>query len=138
MQTPKPPSRRLQRVSELLRREMSEIIRRDFAIEEVGLLTVNDVIVAPDLRTATAFVGFVGTKAQRNAAPERLESRAARIQQMLGGHLRLKWTPVVKFVLDDSVERGNRVLAILEEIEKPPATAPTPAPNPPGHPPTTA
>lgn len=135
MQTPKPPSRRLQRVSELLRREMSEIIRRDFAIEEVGLLTVNDVIVAPDLRTATAFIGFVGTKAQRNAAPERLESRASRIQQLLGGHLRLKWTPVVKFVLDDSVERGNRVIAILEEIEKPGTPDASPSPRPPGNPP---
>lgn len=138
MQTPKPPSRRLQRVSELLRREMSEIIRRDFVMDEVGLLTVNDVIVAPDLRTATAFIGFVGTPAQRKAAPERLESRASRIQQLLGSHLRLKWTPVVRFVLDDSVERGNRVLAILEEIEKPMSPVPVPSPKTSGQPPETA
>jgi len=117
MHAPKPPSRRLQRVAELLRREMSEIIRRDFSMEEIGLLTVNDVIVAPDLRTATAFIGFVGTVAQRKAAPARLESRAARFRQVLGSHLRLKWTPVVRFVLDDSVERGNRILAVMEEIE---------------------
>jgi len=138
MQAPKPPSRRLQRVSELLRREMSEIIRRDFPIEQAGLLTINDVVVAPDLRTATAFVGFVGTPAQRKAAPDRLESRASRFQQILGSHLRLKWTPVVRFVLDDSVERGNRVLAVIEEIEhqapntpaatKPPAKTAPPAP----------
>ncbi len=131
MQAPKPPSRRLQRVSELLRREMSEIIRRDFPIEQAGLLTINDVIVAPDLRTATAYIGFVGTPAQRKAAPERLESRASRFQQILGSHLRLKWTPVVRFVLDDSVERGNRVLAVIEEIEHqtpaPPAKTPPPA-----------
>ncbi|MEY3276035.1 MAG: Ribosome-binding factor, partial [Verrucomicrobiota bacterium] len=62
MNAPQPPSRRLQRVAELVRRELSEIIRRDLAVDEVGLLTVNDVVVAPDLRTATAFVGFVGTK----------------------------------------------------------------------------
>jgi ribosome-binding factor A len=108
---------------------MSEIIRRDFPIEQAGLLTINDVVVAPDLRTATAFVGFVGTPAQRKAAPDRLESRASRFQQILGSHLRLKWTPVVRFVLDDSVERGNRVLAVIEEIEHqapntPPATTP--------------
>lgn len=124
MQAPKPPNRRLQRVSELLRREMSEIIRRDFPIEQAGLLTINDVVVAPDLRTATAFVGFVGTPAQRKAAPDRLESRASRFQQILGSHLRLKWTPVVRFVLDDSVERGNRVLAVIEEIEHQAPNAP--------------
>lgn len=128
MQIPKPPSRRLQRVSELLRREMSEIIRRDFAIEEVGLLTVNDVVVAPDLRTATAFIGFVGTPAQRANAPTRLESRTGRIQQILGSHLRLKWTPVVRFILDDSVERGNRVLAILDELESPKPSIGAPGP----------
>lgn len=130
MQAPKPPSRRLQRVSELLRREMSEIIRRDFPIEQAGLLTINDVIVAPDLRTATAYVGFVGTPAQRKAAPDRLESRASRFQQILGSHLRLKWTPVVRFVLDDSVERGNRVLAVIEEIEHQTPAAPAKTPPP--------
>jgi ribosome-binding factor A len=67
---------------------MSEIIRRDFPIEQAGLLTINDVVVAPDLRTATAFVGFVGTPAQRKAAPDRLESRASRFQQILGSHLK--------------------------------------------------
>lgn len=126
MNAPQPPNRRLQRVAELVRRELSEIIRRDLAVDEVGLLTVNDVVVAPDLRTATAFVGFVGTRSQRAAAPERLEARSARIQQLLGSGLRLKWTPVVRFVLDDSIERGNRVLAILDEIEAKPVPPPAP------------
>lgn len=135
MDAPKPPSRRLQRVAELVRREIAEIIRSDFSIEEVGLLTVNEVIVAPDLRTATAYVGFVGTAAQRRAAPDRLATRAPRFQQILGSHLRLKWTPVLRFILDDSVERGNRVLALLEEIETPtPPQPPTPAPGAPANP----
>ncbi len=138
MTAPKPPNRRLQRVAELLRREMSEIIRRDFSMEEAGLLTVNDVVVAPDLRTATAFIGFVGTAAQRKAAPDRLESRAGRFQQVLGSHLRLKWTPVVKFILDDSIERGNRVLAAMEEIERAQADAPAAVIPPPTPPPASA
>ena len=130
MNVPQPPSRRLQRVSELVRRELSEIIRKDLSVGEVGLLTVNEVVVAPDLRTATAYVGFVGTKSQRSAAPERLESRSARIQQLLGSNLRLKWTPVIRFVLDDSVERGNRVLAILDSMESGRDAVPPVAPPP--------
>lgn len=128
MKAPKPPSRRLQRVAELLKREISDILRRELSVEQVGLLNVNEVGVAADLRSAVVFIGFVGTKAQRAAAPEKLQAQAARIQLALGSALRMKWTPTLQFVLDDSVERGNRILSIIEEIETPPAPPPSPAP----------
>jgi ribosome-binding factor A len=129
MLPPKPPSRRLQRVAELLKRELAEILRRELSIDDFGLLTVNDVHVASDLRNATAFIGFVGTQAQRRALPDKLAARAARFQQLLAPHLRLKWTPVISFVLDESIERGNRVLAILEDLQSGSPSAPTPNPN---------
>lgn len=144
MNLPPPPSRRLQRVQEQLRRELSDLLRREFSVEEVGLLNVNEVKVAPDLKTATVFLGFVGTAAQRRAVPEKLESRSGRLQLALGSVLRMKWTPVLRFLLDDSVEKANRVLAILEELERSPspstsaspsvsaAPAPVPKPAPPG------
>jgi ribosome-binding factor A len=105
-------------VGELLKREVSELIRRELSVEEVGLLTINEVKLAPDLKTATVFVGFVGNRSQRAAAPEKLQARAGRIQAMLGAALRMKWTPVLTFLLDDSVEKGNRVIAILEELDR--------------------
>ncbi len=119
MSTPPPPSpnRRLERVAEQIRRELSEIIRREFNVGDVGLLTVNEVRVAPDIRTATAFMGFVGTAAQKRSVPEKLHGHAPHIQILLGGALRLKWTPVLTFVLDESIERGNRVLSVLKELE---------------------
>ena len=115
---PRPPSRRLQRVSELLRRELSELLRREFSVERVGLLTVNEVKVAPDIKTATAYVSFVGTKSQRTAAEETLAAQGKRLQVLLGPQLRMKWTPVLTFLLDDSIEKGNRVLAILDQLER--------------------
>jgi ribosome-binding factor A len=114
---PPAPSRRLQRVSELLKREVSELLRREISVEEAGLLSVNEVKVSPDLKTATVFVGFVGSRQQRAAAPELLAQRTGRIQMMLGSQLSTKWTPVLTFLLDESVEKGNRVLAILESLE---------------------
>lgn len=117
-QVPPAPSRRLQRVAELLKREVSELLRRELNVEDVGLLSVNEVKVAPDLKTATVFVGFVGNRRQRAAAPEMLAQHTKRIQMMLGAQLRTKWTPVLTFLLDESVEKGNRVLAILESLEK--------------------
>lgn len=117
-QVPPAPSRRLQRVAELLKREVSELLRRELNVEDVGLLSVNEVKVSPDLKTATVFVGFVGNRQQRSAAPEKLAQHTKRIQLMLGAQLRTKWTPVLTFLLDESVEKGNRVLAILESLEK--------------------
>ncbi|MFM8879984.1 MAG: 30S ribosome-binding factor RbfA [Verrucomicrobiota bacterium] len=117
-QVPPAPSRRLQRVAELLKREVSELLRRELSVEQVGLLSVNEVKVSPDLKSATVFIGFVGNRQQRSAAPELLAQRAKRIQMMLGSQLSMKWTPVLNFLLDESVEKGNRVLAILESLEK--------------------
>src|SRR5262245_46101750 len=107
-------NRRLERVAEMLKREVSELIRRELTVEEVGLLTVNEVAVAKDLRTASVYLGFVGTREQKKNAPSKLEARSGRIQRLLGANLRLKFTPQLRFVLDDSVEKGQRVLAILD------------------------
>jgi len=117
-QPPPAPSRRLQRVAELLKREFSELLRRELSVEQVGLLSVNEVKVSPDLKSATVFIGFVGNRQQRSAAPELLAQRSKRIQMMLGSQLSMTWTPVLTFLLDESVEKGNRVLAILESLEK--------------------
>lgn len=129
MQPETSPNRRIARVKELLRQELSEIIRREFSIEEVGLLTVNDVGVSRDLRSAIVFLGFVGTKAQRKLAPERVAERAKMIQSMVGGAIRLKFTPELRFQVGDAVAEGNRVIALLDELQP---AAPAPAtPQPP-------
>lgn len=115
--SPRTPSRRLQRVSELLKREVSELLRKEFSVEECGLLTINEVKVAPDLKTASVYVSFVGTKSQRSIAQAKLTQRSKFIQSMLGAQLTMKWTPVLTLFLDDSIEKGNRVLAILEQLD---------------------
>jgi len=65
------------------------------------------------------YVGFVGSAAQRTNAPARLEEHAHAIKLQLGSVLRLKFTPQIKFAFDDSVERGTRVLHILDELDAP-------------------
>jgi ribosome-binding factor A len=120
------PNRRTARVRELLKHEIAECIRRELSIEEVGLLTVNDVGLASDLRTATVFVGFVGTKEQKKRAPAVLAAHAGRIQSMVGSAVRLKFTVMLRFQLDDSIEQGNKVVAILDALERENPTPPTP------------
>ena len=111
-------SLRSERVRELLKRELGEIIRREIPLSEAGLVTVNEVGVANDLKSATVFVGVIGTADQRKRAAALLEKESKRIQGLVARTVVLKYTPHLKFVLDEAIERGNRVLEILEEIEK--------------------
>jgi len=109
---------RHERVRELLKRELGEVIRREIPMSEAGLLTVNEVGVASDLRSATVFVGVIGTPEQRKKAASLLDKESKRLQGLVGRAVVLKYTPHLKFVIDQSIERGNRVLEILDELEK--------------------
>jgi ribosome-binding factor A len=109
---------RHERVRELLKREVGEVIRREIPMNEAGLLTVNEVGVASDLRSATVFVGVIGTAEQRKKAASLLNKESKRLQGIVGRAVVLKYTPHLKFVIDQSIERGNRVLEILDELEK--------------------
>ncbi len=116
-------SLRHQRVRELLKREIGEVIRREIPVGEAGLISVNDVGVAGDLKSAIVFVGIIGTAEQQRKAFEILKRERLRIQDLVGRAVVLKYTPRLRFALDDSIERGNRVLQIINEIERtlPPA-----------------
>ena len=111
-------SLRLERVRELVKRELGEVIRREIPLDQAGLVTVNDVVVASDLHTATVYIGIVGDASKRKRALELLHENRKRIQGLLGHAIVLKYTPHLRFVVDESIERGNRVLRIMEELEK--------------------
>ena len=111
-------SLRLQRVRELLKREIGETIRREFPVSEAGLVTVNDVDVAGDLHSAVVFISILGSPDQQKRGLALLTHHRKRIQGLVGRAVVLKYTPTLKFLMDDSVVRGNRVLAILDELEK--------------------
>jgi ribosome-binding factor A len=112
------PSLRLQRVRELLKREIGEVIRREFPVAEAGLVSVNDVDVAGDLHSAIVFISILGTAEQQKRGLAMLTQHRKRIQGLVGRAVVLKYTPTLKFLVDDSIARGNRVLQIIEELEK--------------------
>lgn len=112
------PSHRLLRVRELLKQEIGEAIRREIPVQQAGLVTVNDVDVAGDLKNAKVYLGLLGTVEQKKTALDMLHKNRTRIQSLVAKTVVLKYTPKLKFVLDESVDRGNRVLKIIEELEK--------------------
>ncbi len=121
------PSLRLQRVRELLKRAIGEVIRREFPVSESGLVTVNDVDVAGDLHSAIVFISILGNADQQKRGLSLLTQHRKRIQGLLAREVILKYTPTLKFIIDDSVARGNRVLQIIEELEKSTAESTEPA-----------
>lgn len=106
---------RLARVAEILKRELSAVILREVP-SEGALITVNGVDVSPDLRNATVHVGVLGNAAQQKEALERLERHRAVLQSECAKRVILKFTPHLRFRLDESVERGSRVLDILDQL----------------------
>ncbi len=111
-------SRRVERVRSLLKREIGEAIRRELPVSKAGLITVNDVEVGGDLRNARVFISILGSPEQQKAGMALLEKERLRIQGIVAKSVILKYTPQLRFVADDSVQRGNRVLQLLEELEK--------------------
>jgi ribosome-binding factor A len=112
-------SLRLQRVRELLKREIGEVIRREFpAGAGHGLITVNDVAVGGDLHSAAVYIGILGNAEQQKHGWQLLQQHRKRIQGLVGRSVILKYTPQLRFIMDESVEQGNKVLKIMEELER--------------------
>jgi ribosome-binding factor A len=107
---------RLLRVNELLKRELSSLIARELTFEN-ALVTINQVDVTSDLKSAHVYVSILGKG--RDAAMKQLEESRSTLQADLSHHVVLKYTPHLIFHLDDSVERGARVIEIMQEIETP-------------------
>src|SRR3974390_3263233 len=97
------PSLRLQRVRELLKREIGEAIRREFEVSEAGLISVNDVDVSGDLHSAVVFISILGSAEQQKRGLTLLERHRSRIQGLVGRAVVLKYTPRLRFLMDDSI-----------------------------------
>ncbi len=105
---------RLERVCEVLRRELGQIILRDLTFST--LVTISSVDITPDLKQAHIYVSAMGNKVQRSKVLETLENNRSMLQAALAKRVVMKHTPHLNFKFDDSIERGSRVLGILDEL----------------------
>ncbi|MDF1658327.1 MAG: 30S ribosome-binding factor RbfA [Verrucomicrobiales bacterium] len=108
-------SQRISRVNELLKREISSCLEKNFEFPNI-LVTVHDVKVAQDLRAAQIFIGVIGSGEDKAKVLQKLNAKHGFIQNSVMKRVVLRNTPHFSFESDDSVERGVRVLNILEEI----------------------
>lgn len=108
-------SQRIARINELLKREISDCVKKNFEFSDI-LVTIHDVATSVDLKTAQVYVGTIGDPERGRDAIRKLNLKRGLIQSIVMKRVVLRNTPVLHFQIDESIERGVRVLNILDEI----------------------
>jgi ribosome-binding factor A len=111
-------SRRVSRVAELIKREVSQMLLYGIKDDRVGagMVSVTDVDVSGDLQHAKIFVSIYGTEEAKAETMAGLKSATGYVRSELGQRIRLRRTPEVVFIEDRSIERGTRVLSLLNQL----------------------
>jgi len=114
-------SRRVSRISSLIKREVSQMLLYDIKDDRVGagMVSVTDVQVSGDLQHAKIFVSIYGTEAAKIETMEGLQSSTGFVRRELGQRVSLRRTPEIAFLEDSSIERGDRILNLINRLEIP-------------------
>ena len=108
---------RVRRVSELVRRQVSQFILRELADEGLGILSVTAVDMSRDLQQATVFVSPLARGPDIDSILVTLEENVPAVRRELAQSLHLRRVPHLTFRYDESVERGRRLTKMIDELE---------------------
>ena len=106
---------RMRRVDEAIREVLSDAVFSDLKDPRIGFITVTDVKTSPDLRRSRVFVTVLGTQEEREASLAGLQSAHGILQRRVGAELRMKRTPTLEFVYDDTTDRVMRMEELLDD-----------------------
>lgn len=113
-----PMSHRAQKVREFLKEEVSQIIQQKLKDPRIGFVSVTDVEVSVDLRYATVFVSVLGDEEAKHSTMAGLQSAQGYIRGEVGRRLQIRYSPEIAFKLDESIERGTRVVTLIRQVSK--------------------
>lgn len=113
-------NRRVSRVAELIKREVSQLLLNGIKDDRVGsgMVSVTNVDVSGDLQHAKIYVSVYGTEEAKAQTMAGLKSATGFVRSELGARVRLRRTPEVVFIEDTGIERGSKVLSILNRLEQ--------------------
>ncbi len=117
-------NKRLARLNEQMKREISEILRRDVRDPRVGTVTVTRVDVSGDLWLAKVFVRCTGSDEERAESMAGLEAAAPFVRRTLGSALHIRRVPEVRFVEDRALDHAMRIEEILKDVTVEPESPP--------------
>jgi len=115
------------RVNELMKRELSMVLERSYRYETI-VLTVHQVVVAPDLRQASAWIGILGKAHDEQSIIDKLNKERGSIQRDLYKRVKLKHSPQILFRLDKNIERAVSLINAIDNLP-PPMADPLPEPE---------
>ncbi len=119
-------SYRLQKVNHLIRDEIAGLLQRHVKDPRLSsFISVTDVQTSPDMKHAKIFVSFIGSEEEKQKALSALAGAAGYFRHEMGNNLRMRTIPEISFHWDDSIERGSRILELIDQVE----SKENPAPN---------
>jgi len=110
-------STRQEKVQELLREEISDILRKEFKDPRLGFITITGAEITSDLKHAKVFVSVLGTDEERAANMKILKNAEHFVRQAFGKRIKMKVLPEIDFRLDTSADQGIKIFELLEQIK---------------------
>lgn len=110
--------KRADRVSELVRAELADIIHRKIKDPRVGFLSITVVKMSDDLKHAKVYVSVMGDEAAKLSSLKGLKSASQFMRSELGRRLKLRYTPELAFFIDESIEKGAKMIETLKRLEE--------------------
>ena len=111
-------SQRLERVEREIVRELSELLHEELKDPRVGFVTITGCKVSPDLRSARVFASPMGDGRAVGESMRGLASAAGFLSVELGKRMRMRRTPTLTFIRDESIERGVKMSTIIDEVQR--------------------
>src|SRR5262245_39475687 len=121
-----PPGSRPSRVGDQIRAELAELLTREVHDPGIGFLTITSVKVSPDLQQARVYYPSIGDDNARKESARGMGRATPFLRRQVGQRLRLKRGPELSFFYDESIEQGDRVEQILQELQMERASRPDP------------
>jgi len=109
---------RATRVAHHIQEELGRILSRGLKDPRVGFVTITGVELSPDLRHGRVYYSVMGTDEEKQQTAEGLQSAAGFLKREVAKALKLRYVPELRFVYDDSAERGARIEALLRELRE--------------------
>jgi ribosome-binding factor A len=111
-------TRRTEQVGDLIKEELSHLLEREVKDPQVGFVTLTDVEVAADLHNARVYFSVLGDEAAMQASLAALERAKGFLRHELSQRLTIRYVPELHFVLDRSIERGQRISSLLRQVQE--------------------
>jgi len=109
---------RAERVARALRREISDILRHELKDPRIGFVSITEVELSSDLRQAKVYCSVLGEPEEKRKALQGLRSATGFVRAEVAHRIRLRHAPDLVFLLDDSIERGVRVVSLMTKLSE--------------------